>query len=279
MSSAWRDRRGELVSNVTALREALARSTRFTPDVDVPGESLIPAAVESIVGTFDPEWGGFGAAPKFPSTMALDLILSEVVHLGVTDERTPLYLAAVSTSLDAMASGGIYDHLGGGFARYSVDERWLVPHFEKMLYDQALFVRLYAHAAAATNSPGGARSSPRPSSTWSAIYGSREVDSPRPRMPTPPDRTATTTRDCSTRGRRPRSPRRSAPSRPPCVSSTTSPRPETSSSVRSPTASAIGHTTGSGRRRSKPPARRCSPPAKSVPGRASTTRCSRSGTP
>ena len=153
VSSAWRDRRGELVSNVTALREALARSTRFTPDVDVPGESLIPAAVESIVGTFDPDWGGFGAAPKFPSTMALDLILSEVVHLGVTDERTPLYLAAVSTSLDAMASGGIYDHLGGGFARYSVDERWLVPHFEKMLYDQALFVRLYAHAAAATNSP------------------------------------------------------------------------------------------------------------------------------
>ena len=75
-----------------------------------------------------------------------------MVHLGVADERTPLYLAAVSTSLDAMASGGIYDHLGGGFARYSVDERWLVPHFEKMLYDQALFVRVYAHAAAATNS-------------------------------------------------------------------------------------------------------------------------------
>ena len=85
--------------------------------------------------------------------MSLDLILSEVVHLGVTDERTPLYLAAVSTSLDAMASGGIYDHLGGGFARYSVDERWLVPHFEKMLYDQALLLRVYAHAASTTSTP------------------------------------------------------------------------------------------------------------------------------
>ncbi len=66
-------------------------------------------------------------------------------------ESTPLLLAAVSTSLDAMASGGIYDHVGGGFARYSVDERWLVPHFEKMLYDQALLVRVYAHAAAAVS--------------------------------------------------------------------------------------------------------------------------------
>jgi len=152
VSSAWRDRRGELVSNVTALRDALARSTRFTPGA-APEESTISAAVESIAGAFDPEWGGFGGAPKFPSTMALDLLLADVVHRGAGDERTPPLLAAVSTSLDAMASGGIYDHVGGGFARYSVDERWLVPHFEKMLYDQALFVRVYAHAAAAIGAP------------------------------------------------------------------------------------------------------------------------------
>ena len=79
--------------------------------------------------------------------MALDLVLAEALDRGVGDEATSRCSADVSTSLDAMASGGIYDHIGGGFARYSVDERWLVPHFEKMLYDQALLVRVYAHAA------------------------------------------------------------------------------------------------------------------------------------
>jgi uncharacterized protein YyaL (SSP411 family) len=151
IGSAWRDRRGELETNIAALRDALARSARLTASRTAPEEALIPAAVEAIVDTFDTEWGGFGAAPKFPSTMTLDLILSEVIHRGVADERVPLFLAAVSRSLDAMAAGGIFDHLGGGFARYSVDERWLVPHFEKMLYDQALLVRVYAHAASTTS--------------------------------------------------------------------------------------------------------------------------------
>jgi uncharacterized protein len=151
ISSAWRERRADLDNNVNALREALARSARLTSTATAVDEAVVPAAVEAIVGTFDPDWGGFGAAPKFPSTMALDLILAEVLHLGVDDEHTPRYLSAVSTSLDAMASGGIYDHLGGGFSRYSVDERWLVPHFEKMLYDQALLLRVYSHAAVATS--------------------------------------------------------------------------------------------------------------------------------
>ncbi len=170
ISTAWRDRRADLDNNVVALRDSLERSARLTAGSATPDEALIPAAVEAINGTFDPDWGGFGAAPKFPSTMALDLILAEVLHLGTVaseeapaeerpatasaarerNERTPGYLATVSMSLDGMASGGIYDHIGGGFARYSVDERWLVPHFEKMLYDQALLVRVYAHAASAT---------------------------------------------------------------------------------------------------------------------------------
>jgi uncharacterized protein len=152
ISGAWRDRRADLDNNVAALRDALARSARLTVATAPVEEALIPTAVEAITATFDPDWGGFGAAPKFPSTMALDVILAEVLHLGVAEERTPFLLSTVSTSLDAMASGGIYDHLGGGFARYSVDERWLVPHFEKMLYDQAMLVRVYAHAASATSS-------------------------------------------------------------------------------------------------------------------------------
>jgi uncharacterized protein len=150
ISTAWRDRRGDLDTNVTALRDALKRSARLSPG-GPPEEALIPAAVEAIAGTFDPDWGGFGSAPKFPSTMALDLVLAEVVHRGVGDEQSPLRLSVVARSLDGMASGGIYDHIGGGFARYSVDQRWLVPHFEKMLYDQALLVRVYAHAASATS--------------------------------------------------------------------------------------------------------------------------------
>jgi uncharacterized protein len=149
ISDAWRDRRGDLDKNVGALRQALTSSARLTASAAAPEEALIPAAVEAIVATFDPEWGGFGAAPKFPSTMVLDLILAEVGHRGENDQHTAQLRQVVTTSLDAMAAGGIYDHLGGGFARYSVDERWLVPHFEKMLYDQALLVRSYAHAASA----------------------------------------------------------------------------------------------------------------------------------
>ena len=93
--------------------------------------------------SFDAERGGFGAAPKFPSTMSLDLCS----RLGHTCAPATRPREIVTDSLDAMASGGMYDHIGGGFARYSVDREWLVPHFEKMLYDQALLVRVYAHAA------------------------------------------------------------------------------------------------------------------------------------
>src|SRR5204863_9459293 len=89
----------------------------------------------------DDQWGGFGGAPKFPQTMSLELLLR--AH---DRNHSDAAIETVRTSLDAMASGGMYDHLGGGFARYSVDNIWLVPHFEKMLYDQALLLRVYLHA-------------------------------------------------------------------------------------------------------------------------------------
>ncbi|WP_419919844.1 thioredoxin domain-containing protein [Candidatus Poriferisocius sp.] len=90
---------------------------------------------------YDAAWGGFGGAPKFPHTMCLEVLMRSYLHSGDGD-----VLNMVINSLDAMASGGIYDHLGGGFSRYSVDSQWIVPHFEKMLYDNALLTRLYLHA-------------------------------------------------------------------------------------------------------------------------------------
>jgi len=148
VDAAWRDRRDELVNNVGALREAIFRTERIKAADEIPPESLLPATTAALAKSYDQQWGGFGGAPKFPSTMSLDLLLAELLHLPSDHQAAPALTAIVANSLDAMASGGMYDHIGGGFARYSVDERWLVPHFEKMLYDQALLIRVYTHAAA-----------------------------------------------------------------------------------------------------------------------------------
>jgi uncharacterized protein len=148
IDDAWHNRRGDLDKNTAALREALSRTARLRPSPAIVGDSQVERAVRSLAATFDAEWGGFGDAPKFPSTMSLDLLL--LWHLRTGDEHAR---RMVTVSLDAMASGGMYDHIGGGFARYSVDRQWLVPHFEKMLYDQALLVRVYSHAAAAFGEP------------------------------------------------------------------------------------------------------------------------------
>jgi uncharacterized protein YyaL (SSP411 family) len=109
-----------------------------TPDPTV----LLRGVVETLRRDFDAVDGGWGGAPKFPQSMTLELLLRE--HLR-TAARDPLVI--VEKTLDAMAAGGIYDHLGGGFARYATDKQWLVPHFEKMLYDNAQLARLYSHAA------------------------------------------------------------------------------------------------------------------------------------
>ncbi len=148
IDDVWRTRPDDIKQNIAALTESLRRTALVTPLADVPGFELVELGLEQLAANFDSRWGGFGAAPKFPSTMSLDLIAQSV--LNKPNERRSTMLI---TSLDAMASGGIYDHIGGGFARYSVDEQWLVPHFEKMLYDEALFVRVYTHAAVATGLP------------------------------------------------------------------------------------------------------------------------------
>ena len=145
ITDVWENRRDDVDTNVNALMDALSRSEISAPAAAVPGADLLDHAVSSLAANFDREWGGFGAAPKFPSTMNVDLLLRSWAVSGNTSARD----IAVDT-LDAMAAGGMHDHLGGGFARYSVDRQWLVPHFEKMLYDQALLLRVYAHAAVTT---------------------------------------------------------------------------------------------------------------------------------
>ncbi|HEX9992716.1 MAG TPA: thioredoxin domain-containing protein [Acidimicrobiales bacterium] len=138
---AWRDRRDEVLGQAGRLTEAVGRMGRLAAGGDLPGRQAVADAEAALLSSFDPRWGGFGGAPKFPQATSIEVLLR--AHARSGSERA---LDAVTTTLDAMASGGIYDHLGGGFARYSVDERWLVPHFEKMLYDQALLVRAYLHA-------------------------------------------------------------------------------------------------------------------------------------
>ena len=148
VSEAWHERRDELLQQAGQLVEALDRTGRLEPVDDLPGVELLDHALGQLASTFDAEWGGFGGAPKFPQAMSLELVLRAHRSSGSGDALT-----VVTTSLDAMASGGMYDHLGGGFARYSVDRQWLVPHFEKMLYDQALLVPVYLHAWQVTGEP------------------------------------------------------------------------------------------------------------------------------
>ena len=113
------------------------------------GAAVVAATVKGLVGRLDREWGGFGGAPKFPQPGMLELLLQAGGAPAGADAEA---LEAATLTLDAMASGGIYDHLGGGFARYATDRRWLVPHFEKMLYDNALLARVYLHAWQVTGS-------------------------------------------------------------------------------------------------------------------------------
>jgi len=145
IDDVWRNRPDDIRQNVAAISEALHASTQLQPTSQLPDVSLVHDTIATLLRHHDPEWGGFGAAPKFPSPMNLDLLLGRHVRSGDTEA-----LAAATVTLDAMASGGMYDHIGGGFARYSTDDRWLVPHFEKMLYDQALLIRVYTHAAQVT---------------------------------------------------------------------------------------------------------------------------------
>jgi uncharacterized protein YyaL (SSP411 family) len=138
---AWRERRTEVEQASTGLVQAISGKTLAAQERPELQDSLMDAALAGFESSFDAHNGGWGGAPKFPQPMAIDFLLGE--HLRTGDHRP---LAMARRSLDAMAAGGIFDQLGGGFARYATDAVWLVPHFEKMLYDNALLARAYVHA-------------------------------------------------------------------------------------------------------------------------------------
>ena len=137
----WLHQRDEILEQADRITEAITQQTRIVAADSLPGLEVLFDAGAALRKQHDAAWGGFGGAPKFPQTMSHEALLRLFAHTGDDD-----LLRIVTGSLDAMASGGIYDHLAGGFARYSVDAQWTVPHFEKMLYDNALLARLYLHA-------------------------------------------------------------------------------------------------------------------------------------
>ena len=152
--AAWTTQRAELEASASRMVEALVASQALGADgaaaapATLPGPEVLDGATAGIVGSFDRVNGGWGRAPKFPQSMTIEFLLRR--HVATGDAAA---LDVALRSLAAMAAGGIHDQLGGGFHRYATDARWLVPHFEQMLYDNAQLARVYAHAWALTGDP------------------------------------------------------------------------------------------------------------------------------
>ncbi|MER6677062.1 thioredoxin domain-containing protein [Streptomyces sp. NPDC000983] len=144
---AWTGRRDEVAEVAGKIVQDLSGREISYGDARVPGEEELAKALLGLTREYDEQRGGFGGAPKFPPSMVIEFLLR---HHARTGAEGALQMAA--DTCERMARGGIYDQLGGGFARYSVDREWVVPHFEKMLYDNALLCRVYAHLWRATGS-------------------------------------------------------------------------------------------------------------------------------
>lgn len=144
---AWTGRRDEVAEVAGKIVRDLAEREMSFGDDQVPGEEELAGALLGLTREYDASRGGFGGAPKFPPSMVIEFLLR---HHARTGSEGALQMAA--DTCERMARGGLYDQLGGGFARYSVDREWVVPHFEKMLYDNALLCRVYAHLWRATGS-------------------------------------------------------------------------------------------------------------------------------
>ncbi|HEV3472912.1 MAG TPA: thioredoxin domain-containing protein, partial [Actinomycetota bacterium] len=146
IATTWTERRSEVDLQGKQLLEHLGGAARLTPSNELLTSDPLDAALRALANAFDEEWGGFGNAPKFPQPALVDLLF----RLAARGKDGALRMS--NRTLDAMASGGMFDQLAGGFARYSVDRHWVVPHFEKMLYDNAQLLRTYARSWQITGS-------------------------------------------------------------------------------------------------------------------------------
>ena len=147
IATAWEQDRDQLMENASRITTYLQDTSRARPATGVLSADLATEALETLSGSFDATWGGFGSAPKFPQAPTFDFLVRHYERTGSENALTML-----TTTLDRMAAGGIHDHLSGGFARYAVDVEWVVPHFEKMLYDNAQLMGTYLEAWKATGS-------------------------------------------------------------------------------------------------------------------------------
>ncbi|HEY0306584.1 MAG TPA: thioredoxin domain-containing protein [Acidobacteriaceae bacterium] len=145
MADAFKNRRAEVDESAGSVMQAIEYNESFSGGGGSVGPELVEKIVEACVKQFDPRNGGFGSQPKFPHPAAIDLLMDFAQRSGNEMEAEKAKEAALLT-LEKMANGGIYDHLAGGFHRYSVDERWVVPHFEKMAYDNSELLKNYVHA-------------------------------------------------------------------------------------------------------------------------------------
>ena len=145
IADAYREKQTDVVEQARMVEGAISQAETFPGAQASFSPTTVDEILESIVKMFDAEHGGFGSAPKFPHSSAIDLIIDQYVRSN-EEELRDVFVA----TLEKMASGGVYDQLGGGFHRYSVDQRWIVPHFEKMCYDNSELLKNYVHAYQAT---------------------------------------------------------------------------------------------------------------------------------
>ena len=148
IAQSYKAKRQEIVNGAQSLRQHLNQKAQVSTGADVVHLTLLDQAARGLKSRFDPRQGGFGTAPKFPPSMTIEFLLRYHHRSGNSEA-----LEMSTLTLDKMACGGLYDQIGGGFHRYSTDDRWLVPHFEKMLYDNALLARVYLDAWRVTGNP------------------------------------------------------------------------------------------------------------------------------
>jgi uncharacterized protein YyaL (SSP411 family) len=150
IAAAYREKNGEVLEQAQLVESAIARAESFSGGGGTVSAAVIGAILGSARQMFDEVNGGFGSAPKFPHPAALDLVMDRYVRTGNDHTSNDKLRTVFVTTLEKMARGGVYDQLAGGFHRYSVDERWIVPHFEKMCYDNSELLKNYVHAYQAT---------------------------------------------------------------------------------------------------------------------------------